>query len=463
MNVLLIVGDDLGVDQVQSWHQRLEPPRTPVIDSLSASGVNFENTWAYPDCSPTRAAMLTGRYGRRTGVGQRVGNMKKLGWEYTMPLDEITIPEMLKTAPEKWASSMTGKWHLTNFHAADHWATNPNEQGFDWWSGTTGNLSLAMGDGHVHNYYDWERIENGVAAFTQHYATTDSTDDGIARIAAMSEPWFMYMAYQAPHAPFMAPPPELLDSDRPTPRGDRQKYTASVEALDKEIGRLLASIPPDVRARTTIIFLGDNGTPGEVVAPPLDPKRSKISMFEGGVRVPLIVSGPLVRSPGSWSKALVDVVDVFPTIAEIAHVDTSQLQAGGAPVPLDGYSLLPYLVDPTAPSQHAFLYSERFAPNGPPPYQIDDRAVRDDDFKLVRNEKSGLEALFDLHATQWWLDEGPNLLESGQPLTAVQQDHLAALRAEMDRQERALSYAHGDVGRPPDAPIEEDDEEAPQP
>jgi arylsulfatase A-like enzyme len=352
---------------------------------------------------------------------------------------------------------MTGKWHLTNFHAADHWAVNPNEQGFDWWSGTTGNIQLAMEDSHIHDYYDWEQIENGKAAFTQHYATSDSTDDGIARIAAMPEPWFMYMAYQAPHAPFEVPPPELLGRERSVPKTDRQKFTAMIEALDHEIGRLLASIPADVKARTTVIFLGDNGTPSEVVGAPLDAKRSKISLYEGGVRIPLIISGPAVRAPGTWSPALVDIVDVFPTVAALARVDTAALEIAGKPLALDGYSLLPYLVDPKAPSQHAFLYSERFAPNGPPPYQVDLRTVRDADYKLVKNEMTGVEALFDLHATRWWLDEGPDLLSAGTPLSTEREAQLAALRLELEHVAAKLSYEHGDVNRPPDAPIEEEE------
>lgn len=429
-NVLLLVADDFGVDQLAAWREHPQPPRTPTLDGLVGAGVSFRNAWAYPDCSPTRAALLTGRYGRRTGVGQRVGNLKNAGKPFELPLDEVTLPEVLRGARTPYATSMVGKWHLTNFQS-QRWGTHPNAQGFDWWAGTVGNLQNAWSDGRERDFFDWEKVVNGEVVPRARYVTTDETDDAIARIGEMREPWFLYAAFHAPHAPFHAPPPELLDADRPAPASTRAMYRAAVEALDREIGRLLASLPDDVRARTVVVFVGDNGTPKEAIAPPLDRRRGKNTLYEGGVRVPLVVAGP-IATPGASSDALVHVVDLLPTMAELA----------GAPVPaeVDGTSLVPWLREPSRASPRDFLYTERFAPNGSGPYELDVRAVRDAGFKLVRG-KDGSEQLFDLHATRWALDEGPDLLAEGEPSPEAAAA-LARLRIEMDRVSAELTYAH---------------------
>jgi arylsulfatase A-like enzyme len=369
--------------------------------------------------------------------------MKTRGKPFALPLAEVTVAEMVKQAPRPYATSMVGKWHLANQQFPDY-AANPNHQGFDWWAGSVGNLQIASSLPSAfagnHDYFHWERVENGKPAIVRTYATTDTTDTAIARLEAMPEPWLLYVAYNAPHAPYHTPPRELYPRGRPyPPTTARGSYAATVEVLDREIGRLLDAIPAEVRARTTVIVLGDNGTPEEAVGEPLLPARSKGTMYEGGVRVPLIVNGPDVARPGARSAALVHVVDLFPTIAELAGLSPGRVRAeDGSRVALDGQSLLPLLRDPDTRPERV-LYTERFAPNGSPPYTIDERAVRDQDFKLLR-DKSGGEHLYELSTTGWWLDEGQDLLKG--ELDDRAQASLASLREELARFDRELAYAH---------------------
>jgi hypothetical protein len=133
-------------------------------------------------------------------------------------------------------------------------------------------------------------------------------------------------------------------------------YEAMVEALDTELGRLLAGIPPDVRARTTVIFLGDNGTDAC-----LSPLPAKSTLYERGINVPFIVAGSQVAHPGEC-EALVNASDVFATVAEVAGVDLAAAFPG---VTLDSVSILPYLRNPGRPSLRAWIHAESFTPNGP--------------------------------------------------------------------------------------------------
>ena len=253
-----------------------------------------------------------------------------------LPYEERTIPEVLASAAEPWATSMVGKWHLSSLDPDAGTLGDPGLQGFAWHSGSFGNIG---------NYEDWDEDRNGVSVERTTYATTDTADDAIARIAEMTEPWFLYAAFNAPHSPYHEPPEALAPGTFAT---IEERYAAMITSVDAELGRVLASMDAEQRARTTVIVVGDNGTPFEVIGG--DDGRFKGSVYEGGVRVPLLVTGPRVGTPGSRSDALVSVVDVLPTVAEIAGVELG-------PDPVDGLSLLPVLADPTLPV-HEAVYTE---------------------------------------------------------------------------------------------------------
>ncbi len=174
--------------------------------------------------------------------------------------------------------------------------------------------------------------------------------------------------------------------------------------------------------------------------PPLDPSRSKGTLFDGGVRVPLIVTGPVVAAPGRTSDAPVHLVDLFATIADIEGIDTGALRGvvdPSTPLALDSVSMLPYLADPAAPAQRQFLFAEHFGPPGPPPYVRDDVAtVRDDRFKLIRDYLGGTDQLYEY--VPGALDEGPDLIPVG--LTADQQAGYDVLSAQIDAIVAGLAY-----------------------
>ncbi|MEQ1508556.1 MAG: sulfatase-like hydrolase/transferase [Myxococcota bacterium] len=425
-NVLLVVADELGGDKVAAYGEHPDPPPTPTLDALAARGVLFRNAWAYDTCSPSRSALLTGRYGRRTGVG---GNLSPESGAFELPLRELTIPEVLATAPDAWATSAIGKWHQSSFGSPSN-LNHPGAQGFDWYAVTMGNLDENSDPHHPFSYFEWEEDLNGALGWVTTYATTHQVDQAIDRIAAMPEPWFLYLAFNAPHKPLTAPPPALDPVDPGPLVNEPRLYHAVVQALDTELGRLLAEVD---ETDTVVLFVGDNGTPDHATLPPWDPAHAKETMFEGGVGVPLIVAGPPVAVPGSESAALVHVVDLFATVADLAGVDpTALVSEEQGPVPIDGQSLVPFLRDPAAPGRE-MVYTEHFRPLGvSAPRTSDQRAVRDARFKLMVGE-GGAESLFDLAGRS---DDGPNLLDA--PLDPDAAAAYARLRAELDRYAVAL-------------------------
>jgi arylsulfatase A-like enzyme len=204
------------------------------------------------------------------------------------------------------------------------------------------------------------------------------------------------LSFNAPHGPWQAPPPHLHSGaipDGADPALDPVPFfNAMVEALDTELGRLLASIDT---SRTTVIFAGDNGTEKPVVLPPFDPSQAKGTLYEGGLRVPLIVAGPDVALPGRTVGAPVELVDLYATALELAGVRLARAQLALG-LELDSVSLLPYLRLPDAPAQRRFAYAERFLPNGFVPHYQYRQAIRGPRYKLIRDAVTKVDRLFDL-------------------------------------------------------------------
>ena len=352
-NVLLIVADDMGVDQLSSYAEGADPALTPNLDALAASGVLFRNAWSCPSCSPTRSTIMTGRYGRRTGIGFIINADLS---EYSLQDQEITLPEMLDAGTNNaWEHGFLGKWHLSNQATAGDNA--PNLAGWGHFAGTPTNLRPPE------TYYNWRKVTNGASQMVTDYATTTTVDDAISFIGGASGSWLCFVSFHAPHSPFHEPPAALhsVDLTGVTPRQNAQPfYKAMIEAMDAEIGRLLGSMTQQTLDDTMVIFVGDNGTPGLPVLPPFDPNRSKGRLYEGGINVPFIVSGAGVVSGGRESAALVHTVDLFNTVADVAGVDLATTYPG---VEFDGESLVPILDDPAASFGRPYAYSERFAPN----------------------------------------------------------------------------------------------------
>lgn len=418
-NLLVVLLDDIGLDKVGVYGMHPKPAPTPVLDRLASDGVRFTNAYAMPICSPTRAALLSGQLPRRTGVGHLVEPGQPTRWL----VDTDTVPDVLARSPlGPYTSAVTGKWHLARLADTHH----PADLGFSVYAGAMANPNMAANPGQTQGYSYWEKNTQGELAFTDVYMTTDTTNDAIAQIASLPEPWFLYVPYNSAHEPWHRPPQEL--HTRTVLQRDVDRMDAMIEAVDTELGRLLSAMTDEQRARTTIVVLGDNGTQADVVRPPSDPSRGKGTLHEGGVRVPMIVASPHVHSPGSVSDAMVHVVDVLPTAAALAGVGLDDAE------PRDGISLLPLLAEPDVAWPRSFLYAEKFLPNGFGPPDHLWATVRDSTHKLVL-DRTGEVSFHALIPGQ--VDEGPDLL--GTALDDSEQEAYDRLSAEMASIQAALS------------------------
>jgi len=386
-NVVLIIADDLGKDYCEMY-----PDHSPKVvkltnvERLKDRGIVFSNAWSSPICSPTRAGILTGRYSFRTGVGDIVdGSNAKLA------LSENTIPKVLNLySPNGISKALIGKWHLTSFGPSAY--NDPTIMGFDHFEGSlSGGLGQTIGD-----YFNWTKITNGVKTTNTNYATTENVNNAIAYINSQpsSKPFYLQLAFNAPHSPYHLPPSNLIaastlsgtqaDVDaNPVPY-----FQALVEAMDTEIGRFFDYLISTGKwDNTDIIFIGDNGD--DVTIAQVTP--SKGTIYQGGVNIPFIISGPDVVNPNRTSDALVNTVDLFATILELFGDTNWQSRIPSTIV--DSKSLLPILKN-TASSVRADAFTEIFKTSITP---SDGKTMRNSTYKLLKFD-NGSEKLFNLSA-----------------------------------------------------------------
>lgn len=412
-NVLVVLLDDVGVDLVGAYGLP-EAPRTPNLDALAASGVRFQTAWALPICSPTRAALLTGRLGRRFGIGGALEiDVSPVG----LPPEAETVAELLHAhAPDAWSTAFLGKWHLSPL--ASEAARAPLDQGFDRWIGGLGNFTARHAlDGAAQGYQGWERIVDGVPGRSRRYATDQVIDDAIEVIGSLEEPWLAVVALHAAHTPWHVPPGEPGAEPGAPPTSDPVRIRAMVERADRELGRLLEGLG-EARGRTVVFTTSDNGSTDNSGLGAFARKPAKSTVNELGVRVPLIVSGPGI--PHGVTRALAHVVDIVPTVLAIAG-------AGKPEVVFDGVSLLDVLLDPASEGPRTTLVSEIFLPDGPGPRTRWDVAVRDARYRMIRR-LDGTERLY--RVGDGYL-EGNEVLKSTEDASA--REARARLAAELDR------------------------------
>ncbi len=386
-NVILLIADDLGTDYLGFYDDGLDTAKMPHVRSLLSRGVRFNKAWSFPYCSEIRSAALTGRFPFRTGVGTVIASPS----DAQLDTAEVSIGKMLKhsSAPTNYATANIGKWHLHTQSPASR--NNPAALGYDHYSG---NFSGALQD-----YFEWQKIVDGAQPVTvTNYATTEQTDDAIAWLSALpsGQPFFLWQAFNAPHAPFHLPPaglhsvPGLTGTTQHIQQNQPEYFKAMVEAMDSEIGRLLLWLDDhNMLDSTNIIFIGDNGTAPNVTQFP-DSERSKGTVYEAGVHVPMLISGPAVVAPGRTSDALVSTADLFASVLELAdfpgwknHIPASK--------PVDAVSLLPILNN-QATSVRDWVFTEVFSTT---PMPDDAKAIRDAAFKLIRFD-DGHEELYHL-------------------------------------------------------------------
>uniref|UniRef100_A0A7C4LK97 Aryl-sulfate sulfohydrolase n=1 Tax=Schlesneria paludicola TaxID=360056 RepID=A0A7C4LK97_9PLAN len=339
-NIVFIMADDLGYTDVACYGSRYY--ETPHIDRLASQGMKLLNHHHCPNCTPTRAALMTGQHGARTGV-YTVGGIDRFDWSrrplrpvdnvVDLPLDRATIAQQLKAAG--YATALFGKWHLGNrgnYH--------PARRGFD---------EAVVSMGRHFDFVTDPPTDYPPGKYLADFLT-DKAVDFIQR--HKDRPFFLYLPHFGVHSPHEAKP-ELIARFEGKPGVDGHRnpvYAAMIYSIDESVGRILHTLDDLKLAENTVVFFtSDNGGVGGYVREGLRkagditdnaPLRSgKGSLYEGGTRVPLIVRWPGVIPPGSQCGVPTIHVDVFPTLLELA----------GAPAPsqvLDGESLVPLFREP---------------------------------------------------------------------------------------------------------------------
>jgi arylsulfatase A len=355
-NILFILTDDQGW-----WDLGIRGNKdidTPVLDSFSQQAVDFTRFYAAPVCAPTRAGLMTGRYCFRTGLYNT-----RFGGD-TLGIDEITIAQMLKQAG--YRTGCFGKWHLGKYAPYQ-----PHHRGFDEF--------LGHYHGHIDEYdYPDQIVHNGRPVEARRYVTDLFTDAAIEFIEnAQDQPWFCYVPFNAPHSPFV-----VGTSHDGQARGDQliNKYQnrglqlreariyAMIDIIDQNVGRLLNRLDQlKLRDNTVVLFMTDNGGVSKHFKAGL--RSNKASIFEGGVRVPLIVRWPGHFPAGGRVEAQCSHVDLFPTFCELAGV------AVPADRKIDGKSLLPLLKAGVGSRHHRYVYHtwDRYFPNPDYRWSISDQ------------------------------------------------------------------------------------------
>jgi arylsulfatase A len=308
-NILFILADDLGINGVGCYGSDRFKGKTPNLDALAASGLRFEQCYSMPTCNPSRCALMTGRYGFRTG--------NKPSFE-----TEPSVAKLLKQAG--YATGMAGKWRqmadTPGDWGFDEWLTDPEASGYYWETTYTKNGQSVTTEQPI--YYPDACLKFAVDFFKQH----------------RERPFFFYYPTHLVHNRILRTPDSKPDTTDPA-----TLYEDNVVYLDKQVGKLVAALDAlGLRERTVIVFAGDNGTSNKHAVNKLtiggrEVVGQKATLLEGGSRVPLIANWKGTLAESRALKDLVDFSDFLPTFAELA----------GAPlpdaVPLDGRSFAPQL------------------------------------------------------------------------------------------------------------------------
>ena len=394
-NIVIVVADDLGWADV-GFHG--SPIETPNLDRLASEGMELSRFYTTPSCSPTRAALMTGRNAFRLGIAYAT----IMPWSNNgVHPEERFMPEAFRDAG--YQTAMFGKWHLGHAQQTYH----PNQRGFDHFYG------------HLHTevgFYppfasqggkDFQR--NGVSVDDQGYETFLLVDEASRWLDARdrSRPFFIYLPFLAPHTPLDAPPAfkqkyRNLQDDRGPARSpvdrisqmsrksgrtasQRPVYAAVVDAMDFAIGRLMAKLAAEgVAENTILLFFSDNGGQAIFGAGGADntPLRGgKGEVFEGGIRTVAVLHWPREIEAGQKLEQVVSVMDVFPTLAAASGVETGAARA------LDGISLWPAIGRGEFVAREQPLFFAQESPN----FGSFKHTLIDGDWKLIQLVEQDLE------------------------------------------------------------------------
>lgn len=411
-SVVVILADDLGYGDLTCCGAK--DMRTPHLDSLFASGMRFTNFYANSCvCSPTRAALLTGCYPDLVGVPGVIRTHLQDSWGY-LAADTVLLPKLLKDAG--YRTGMVGKWHL----GLDS-PNLPNERGFEYFHGFLGDM---MDDYFTHRRHGNNYLRlNDKEIDPKGHATDLFTAWACDFIKQQNpdRPFFLYLAYNAPHAPIQ-PPEEWLEKVQKRQPGidtKRTKLVALIEHLDDGVGKVLATLKETgLDQNTLVIFTSDNGGQLDLGASNGALRGSKGSMYEGGLKVPMTAAWLGRIKLGSHSERIYLTMDILPTVLKAADVACGH--------EIDGVSFLPTLLgkEDAGPERMVFFIRREggVAYGGK---TID--AVRKGDWKLLQNTPFGPPELYNLQTDP---EEKDNLFAK-EPKKA--EELSAALRAHIQR------------------------------
>lgn len=391
-NIVFVLTDDLGWRDTSFTGSRFY--ETPRIDALARSGMRFTNGYAAaPVCSPTRAALMTGKYPARLGLTSHLQGAHRLHYSKVipptvkteLPLEEVTIAEILKQAG--YRTAQIGKWHLggPGFLAG--------AQGFD----------VAVGGdtaGSTNSFFfpEWKKKIPLEGTRSGEYLTDRLTDLAVEFIRQSTErPFFLYLPHYAVHVPVEAKAEMIPHFEAKVRADDPQNfptYAAMLKSVDESVGRVLDTLEElKLTGNTIVVFTSDNGGVSSrewrnrPVTSNLPLRAGKGHLYEGGIRVPLAVRWPGVTKPGAVSEEPVLTVDFAPTLAEAAGVAPASLPH------MDGSSIAPVLHGARRLKRDRIYF---YYPHYSPQLGRPSAAVRERDWKLIRFFEDGHEELYNL-------------------------------------------------------------------
>ncbi len=386
-NIILIVSDDQGYRDV--GFNGLTDFKTPNLDALAASGtICTQGYVTFAVCSPSRAGFISGRHGARMGYDTNADGDNRRSPIIGLPLSERTIGDAMKGAG--YTTGIIGKWHLGTSSFL-----HPNERGFDEFYGF-----LRGG----HTYWNWtptslenrqevdntqwgdysaplmrqKKFEPGAE---KRYLTDVLSDEAVSYVERNKEkPFFLYLSYNAPHTPMEASP-EYLARVPKNLKGGRRTYAAMVTAMDDGIGRLRAKLKAlNLDSNTIVYFVSDNGGSPDNASDNAPLRGKKSQVWEGGIRVPFVVSWPGQVPAGAKYDKPVSTLDFMPTSLAAAGINTVGIPG------VEGTNLLPFLKGEDKSAPHERLFWRQFDNLW---------AVREGDWKLVQ-DKDGSRHLFNI-------------------------------------------------------------------
>lgn len=396
-NIVFILADDLGYTDIGCYGSKYY--ETPCIDKLASEGKKFTSAYTCgANCVPTRAALMTGQYGPRTGM-YTVGGIDRFNWRSRplrpvdnveiLPADKVTVAEALRRAG--YATGLVGKWHLGN-------KAHPQDRGFDEFFGFLGGM---------HSYTNGSGIMRGREAVQEKEYLTDAFGreaiDFVRR--HKDKPFFLYLAFNAVHTPLQSPKKELDHfKDKDGVGGhDNPVYAGMISSLDSNVGRLMAVLEElKLIDNTLVIFSSDNGGVGgyrrenisdKDITDNLPLRGGKGMFYEGGIRVPCIFKWPGRIKAGTSSDEPIISVDLYPTLLDAAGVVKSEGHI------LDGMSFLDVLTDKGAGARKPlFWHFPGYLGAGSDTWRTTPvGAVRSGDWKLLEFFETGKVELYNLN------------------------------------------------------------------